>query len=243
MTERLSVLITGASRGIGRATALALARDGFDVVVHGSCRSQALQDTLEAAAAFGGHPRMLAFDVRDRDAAARLLEGDIAEHGAYYGIVVNAGITADGTFAAMAPQDWEQVIDTDLNGFFNVVQPMLMPMVRRRKSGRIVVVSSVSGVMGNRGQVNYSAAKAGLIGAAKALAVELASRAITVNAVAPGLIDTGMVTEEVKNYALPAIPMRRTGTPQEVAALIAFLMKPEAGYITRQVIQINGGLS
>ena len=198
MTERLSVLITGASRGIGRATALALARDGFDVVVHGSCRSQALQDTLEAAAAFGGHPRMLAFDVRDRDAAARLLEGDIAEHGAYYGIVVNAGITADGTFAAMAPQDWEQVIDTDLNGFFNVVQPMLMPMVRRRKSGRIVVVSSVSGVMGNRGQVNYSAAKAGLIGAAKALAVELASRAITVNAVAPGLIDTGMVTEEVK---------------------------------------------
>ena len=243
MTERLSVLITGASRGIGRATALALARDGFDVVVHGSCRSQALQDTLEAAAAFGGHPRMLAFDVRDRDAAARLLEGDIAEHGAYYGIVVNAGITADGTFAAMAPQDWEQVIDTDLNGFFNVVQPMLMPMVRRRKSGRIVVVSSVSGVMGNRGQVNYSAAKAGLIGAAKALAVELASRAITVNAVAPGLIDTGMVTEEVKKYALPAIPMRRTGTPQEVAALIAFLMKPEAGYITRQVIQINGGLS
>ena len=231
------------SRGIGRATALALARDGFDVVVHGSCRSQALQDTLEAAAAFGGHPRMLAFDVRDRDAAARLLEGDIAEHGAYYGIVVNAGITADGTFAAMAPQDWEQVIDTDLNGFFNVVQPMLMPMVRRRKPGRIVVVSSVSGVMGNRGQVNYSAAKAGLIGAAKALAVELASRAITVNAVAPGLIDTGMVTEEVKKYALPAIPMRRTGTPQEVAALIAFLMKPEAGYITRQVIQINGGLS
>ena len=243
MTERLSVLLTGASRGIGRATALALARDGFDVVVHGSCRSQALQDTLEAAAAFGGHPRMLAFDVRDRDAAARLLEGDIAEHGAYYGIVVNAGITADGTFAAMAPQDWEQVIDTDLNGFFNVVQPMLMPMVRRRKPGRIVVVSSVSGVMGNRGQVNYSAAKAGLIGAAKALAVELASRAITVNAVAPGLIDTGMVTEEVKKYALPAIPMRRTGTPQEVAALIAFLMKPEAGYITRQVIQINGGLS
>lgn len=243
MTERLSVLITGASRGIGRATALALARDGFDVVVHGSCRSQALQDTLEAAAAFGGHPRMLAFDVRDRDAAARLLEGDITEHGAYYGIVVNAGITADGTFAAMAPQDWEQVIDTDLNGFFNVVQPMLMPMVRRRKPGRIVVVSSVSGVMGNRGQVNYSAAKAGLIGAAKALAVELASRAITVNAVAPGLIDTGMVTEEVKKYALPAIPMRRTGTPQEVAALIAFLMKPEAGYITRQVIQINGGLS
>ena len=243
MTERLSVLITGASRGIGRATALALARDGFDVVVHGSYRSQALQDTLEAAAAFGGHPRMLAFDVRDRDAAARLLEGDIAEHGAYYGIVVNAGITADGTFAAMAPQDWEQVIDTDLNGFFNVVQPMLMPMVRRRKPGRIVVVSSVSGVMGNRGQVNYSAAKAGLIGAAKALAVELASRAITVNAVAPGLIDTGMVTEEVKKYALPAIPMRRTGTPQEVAALIAFLMKPEAGYITRQVIQINGGLS
>ena len=243
MTERLSVLITGASRGIGRATALALARDGFDVVVHGSCRSQALQDTLEAAAAFGGHPRMLAFDVRDRDAAARLLEGDIAEHGAYYGIVVNAGITADGTFAAMAPQDWEQVIDTDLNGFFNVVQPMLMPMVRRRKPGRIVVVSSVSGVMGNRGQVNYSAAKAGLIGAAKALAVELASRAITVNAVAPGLIDTGMVTEEVKKYALPAIPMRRTGTPQEVAALIAFLMKPEAGYITGQIIQSNGGLS
>ncbi len=243
MTERLSVLITGASRGIGRATALTLARDGYDVVVHGSRPSQDLQNTFEEACAFGGRPRMLAFDVRDRQTAAQTLENDIAAHGAYYGIVVNAGITADGTFAAMPSEDWERVIDTDLNGFFNVVQPMVMPMVRRRKPGRIVVVSSVSGIVGNRGQVNYSAAKAGLIGAAKALAVELASRAITVNAVAPGLIDTGMVTEEIKAHALPAIPMRRTGTPQEVAALIAFLMKPEAGYITRQVIQVNGGLS
>ncbi len=242
-----SVLVTGASRGIGRATAVALAREGYEVVVHGSCDSPALRETLEAVRAAGGSPaarhRRLAFDVADREAARRALEDDVGRFGAYYGIVCNAGIALDGTFAAMPGDDWDRVINTDLNGFFNVVQPMVMPMVRRRKPGRIVVVSSVSGVMGNRGQVNYSAAKAGLIGAAKALAVELASRGITVNAVAPGLIDTGMVTEEVKARALPAIPMRRTGTPGEVAALIVFLMKPEAGYITRQVIQVNGGLA
>ena len=245
MSETLSILITGASRGIGRAAAVALARAGYEIVVHASRTSEALDETLAAvrAANPAREHRALTFDVCDRETAQAALMADVEKHGAYYGIVSNAGIALDGTFAAMPGEDWDRVINTDLNGFFNVVQPMVMPMVRRRKPGRIVVVSSLSGVMGNRGQVNYSAAKAGLIGAAKALAVELASRAITVNAVAPGLIDTGMVTEEVKDHVLPAIPMRRTGTPEEVAALIAFLMQPEAGYITRQVIQVNGGLA
>lgn len=246
MSDTLSILITGASRGIGRAAAVALARAGYEIVVHASRPSEALEETLAAVRVAGDGSlahRAVTFDVCSREAARQALEQDVAAHGAYYGIVSNAGIAVDGTFAAMSGEDWDRVINTDLNGFFNVVQPMVMPMVRRRRPGRIVVVSSLSGVMGNRGQVNYSAAKAGLIGAAKALAVELASRAITVNAVAPGLIDTGMVTDEVKAHVLPAIPMRRTGTPEEVAALIAFLMQPEAGYITRQVIQVNGGLA
>ena len=149
----------------------------------------------------------------------------------------------DGTFAAMPSEDWDSVIHTDLTGFYNVVQPMVMPMVRRRKPGRIVVISSVSGVVGNRGQVNYSAAKAGLIGAAKALATELASRSITVNAVAPGLIETEMVTEEVLEHAMQLIPMRRIGKPEEVAGVVSFLMSEAASYVTRQVIGVNGGLA
>ena len=143
----------------------------------------------------------------------------------------------------MPPEDWDTVLSTDLDAFYNVVQPLVMPMVRRRKPGRIVAMSSVSGVIGNRGQVNYSAAKAGLIGAVKALALELASRAITVNAVAPGLIETDMVTPDVLERALPYVPMRRAGHPDEVAAAVTFLMSEAAGYITRQVIEISGGLS
>ncbi|MBY5985920.1 3-oxoacyl-ACP reductase FabG [Halomonas denitrificans] len=240
MTDTL--LVTGSSRGIGRAIALRLARDGFDIVVHCRSRQDAAEDVAELIRRQGRQARVLCFDVTDRAATRAALEHDMETHGAYYGVVLNAGITADGAFPALTDNDWDSVIDTGLNGFYNVVKPVSMPMIRRRKPGRIVVMSSVSGVMGNRGQVNYSAAKAGLIGAVKALAVELAKRRITVNAVAPGLIDTDMTEDLASDEAMKAIPMRRTGRVEEVAAAVSFLCSEDAGYITRQVIGVNGGL-
>lgn len=238
----LSVLVTGASRGIGRAIALRLARDGFDIVVH--CRSR--REEAEAVAAeiraLGPAARVMCFDVADRDACASAIGADIEANGAYYGVVCNAGIARDNAFPAMSGEEWDSVIHTNLDSFYNVLQPLVMPMVRRRKPGRIVTLSSVSGIAGNRGQTNYSAAKAGIIGATKALALELAKREITVNCVAPGLIDTEMVSAEVVEEALKMIPLRRMGQPEEVAASVAFLMSKDAGYITRQVISVNGGM-
>ncbi len=241
--KKKTILITGASRGIGRACALELARAGFDLVLN--ARSpEALAGVLDDVARVAGSARALPFDVSDRDAARKAIDADIAQHGAYWGVLVNAGITRDGAFPALVDEDWDRVIDVDLTGFFNVVHPTIMPMVRARQGGRIVTMSSVSGIMGNRGQVNYSAAKAGLIGATKALAVELASRNITVNAVAPGLIETDIVemNELALEHAMSMIPMKRFGQPDEVAKLVAFLMSDAAGYITRQVISINGGM-
>ncbi len=237
-----TVLVTGSSRGIGRAIALRLAADGFDVVVH--CRQGLAQaeGVAEEVRALGRAARVLQFDVADREAARTALEADVEAHGAYYGVVCNAGIAADAAFPAMSGEDWDRVIHTNLDAFYNVVHPVVMPMVRRRQPGRIVTLSSVSGIMGNRGQANYSAAKAGIIGATKALAVELASRNITVNCVAPGLIDTEMLPPEVMEEAMKLIPAKRVGRPEEVAAVVAFLMTPDAGYITRQVISVNGGM-
>lgn len=237
-----TVLVTGSSRGIGRAIALRLAQTGYDVVVH--CRQQRehAEAVADAVRAFGRSARVLSFDVADRATTSKVLLADVEAHGAYYGVVCNAGIARDNAFPAMSGEEWDEVVHTNLDAFYNVLNPLVMPMVRRRAPGRIVTLSSVSALMGNRGQTNYSAAKAGVIGATKALAIELAKRDITVNCVAPGLIDTDMVDAQVLEEALKMIPARRMGRPEEVAAAVAFLMSPDAAYITRQVISVNGGM-
>lgn len=239
-----SVLVTGASKGIGRAIALQLAADGFTVGVHYHRDEDGGRETLNAIIAAGGQGRLLHFDVANRAQCQQVLEDDVTANGAWYGVVSNAGITRDGAFPALSDDDWDSVIHTNLDSFYNVIQPCIMPMISARQGGRIITLSSVSGVMGNRGQVNYSAAKAGIIGATKALAIELAKRKITVNCIAPGLIDTGMIEMEdaALKEAMAMIPMKRMGQAQEVAGLASYLMSDIAGYVTRQVISINGGM-
>ena len=238
-----SILVTGSSRGIGRAIAERLASSGFEVVLHCRDNLAAAEETRAAIVKAGGlSSRILRFDIANREDCAAAITADISGHGAYYGIVCNAGVARDGAFPALTDEDWDTVLRTNLDGFYNVLHPAIMPMIRRRAAARIVTLSSVSGVMGNRGQVNYSASKAGIIGATKALAVELASRGITVNCVAPGLIRTDMVDGAPVEEALKMVPMGRIGEPGEVAGVINFLMSDDAAYITRQVIGVNGGM-
>lgn len=238
-----TILVTGSSRGIGKAIALHLADLGYNIVLH--CRNNigAAEEVQEAIVSTKGvDARILQFDIADKDSTESALLKDVEVNGAYYGVVCNAGLARDGAFPALTSQDWDVVIRTNLDGFFNVVQPLVMPMVRMKQGGRIITLSSVSGMMGNRGQVNYSAAKAGVIGATKALAIELAKRKITVNCVAPGLIETDMIEDVYREEALKMIPLRRVGQPEEVAGLVGYLMSDSAAYITRQVISVNGGI-
>ena len=238
-----TVLVTGASKGIGKSIAARLGADGFSIVVHFHSDQEGAEDTVATVEGSGASARLMQFDVCDRDASKQLIEADIEEHGAYYAVINNAGVSRDNAFPAMSDEDWDKVIDTNLDSFYNVIKPCVMPMVRARQGGRIISISSVSGVIGNRGQVNYSAAKAGVIGASKALALELAKRNITVNCVAPGLIETDMTADLEIEHVMKLIPARRVGKPEEVASLVSYLMSDQAAYVTRQTICIDGGLS
>lgn len=237
------MLVTGSSKGIGKAVALKLAQDGFAITVH--CRSGVAdaEQTISEIKDLGGEADLLQFDVSDRAATKAALEKCVEQNGAFYGVVCNAGITADTAFPAMTDEEWDSIIHTNLDGFYNVLRPLVMPMVQARCGGRIVTMASVSGVVGNRGQVNYSASKAGIIGATKALSLELAKRKITVNCVAPGLIDTGMTDDLPVDEIKKIIPLKRAGSAEEVAHAVSFLMSDGASYITRQVISVNGGMA
>lgn len=242
MSEEIKrVLVTGASGGIGKAVAIACARAGYYVIAHYNHSKESAEDTLSKICSEGAQGELIQFDVTDRTECRQKLEALTEKQGALWGVVSNAGITHDNTFAGLSGEEWDAVVHTNLDSFYNVVQPLVLPMCRK-KAGRIITISSISGIMGNRGQVNYSASKAGLIGAAKALAVELASRHITVNAIAPGVIETDMIKDIPLDAVLPSIPMKRLGKPEEVASLAVFLLSELAGYITRQVISVNGGM-
>lgn len=239
-----SVLVTGASKGIGKAIACRLAGDGFLIVIHYHSDKAGAENTLQQITENGGSGRIVQFDISNRQQCRDVIDADIEAHGAYYGVINNAGITRDGAFPALTDEDWDGVVHTNLDSFYNVLHPCVMPMIGLRQGGRIIALSSVSGITGNRGQVNYSAAKAGIIGACKALSLELAKRKITVNCIAPGLIDTGMLDMEqpALDAAMSMIPLKRMGRAEEVAGLASYLMSDIAGYVTRQVISINGGM-
>ena len=235
------VLVTGSSGGIGRAIALAVAQAGYEVVAHYNNGKEKAENLKVEIESLGGKCSLLQFNISDRADCTSKLEKWSEENGAFWGIILNAGIARDDVFPALTDEKWDSVIHTNLDGFYNVLKPLVLPLCRKKR-GRIITIASVSGIIGNRGQVNYSASKAGIIGATKALATELASRKITVNCIAPGLIETDMVKDLPLEQMLSTIPMGRAGKPEEVASLAVYLLGEGAGYITRQVISVNGGL-
>ncbi len=236
------VLVTGSSRGIGKETALYLAKNGFNIVLHCVKNIEKLTQLSEEIKGFNVDVRCVQFDIKNRQQCFDTLKKDIEENGVYYGVVLNAGIAKDNIFPIMEESEWDDVLDTNLGGFYNVLKPIVFPMIEKRVKGRIVTMSSISGLAGNKGQVNYSASKAGIIGATKALSLELAKRGITVNCVAPGIIETDMIKDLPVDEAKKMVPMKRLGKPKEVASLVNYLMSEDAAYITGQVISVNGGL-
>ncbi len=236
---RKRALVTGGSGDIGGAICRALGEQGFDVIVHGHAHADRAEAVAQSIRDKGGQAEAVCFDVTDAEQTRQMLER-LDQAGPIQVLVNNAGIYDDGPMAGMTPDQWRRVIDVSLNGFFNVTQPLLLPMIRTRW-GRIVSITSISGVIGNRGQVNYAAAKAGLHGATKALALELASRHITVNAVAPGLISSP-ATERVfdAEAIVRLVPMKRAGTVEEVAGLVTYLVSDAAAYVSGQIISVNG---
>jgi len=240
--QRRRVLVTGGSRGIGAAIARHLGGAGFEVVVHYRSSSGAAEDLAATLRADGGAASTVGFDVSDREATRAALATEL-ERGAFWGVVTSAGVTADAPFASLSDEAWERVLRTNLDGFFNVVQPLVMPMVGLRDGGRVVALSSVTGIAGNAGQANYAASKAGLVGAVKSLAKELAKRRIAVNAVAPGFIETDMTEGIDASVVKERVPMRRMGRAEEVAALVGHLFTDAGEYVTGQAIAIDGGMT
>ena len=237
-----NALVTGGSGEIGTAISRRLARSGWRVLIHAHTQADRAEALVQEISAAGGSAQAVTFDVTDPAATSAAL-GALLEHGPIQGVVHNAGIHDDAPMAGMSAKQWHRVIDVSLHGFYNVLQPVLLPMIRTRW-GRIVSVTSVAGILGNRGQTNYAAAKAGLHGATRALALEIASRGVTVNAVAPGVIATASTAAMFDAERIARlVPMNRAGNPDEVAGLIAYLMSEDAGYVTGQVISINGGMT